>query len=43
MAAPATLGLQREFSGGYTLPFLLAAAVQLLASTIVVMDRQRAD
>ncbi|HET7881707.1 MAG TPA: MFS transporter [Acetobacteraceae bacterium] len=40
--APATLGLLREFSGGYTLPFLIAAAIQLLASTIVVMDRQRA-
>jgi MFS family permease len=37
--APAVLGLLRELSGGYALPFLLAAVVQLLASAVVLLGR----
>ncbi|HTI83152.1 MAG TPA: MFS transporter [Acetobacteraceae bacterium] len=38
--APALFGLLREASGSYTVPFLLAAAVQLLAGAIVLFGRE---
>jgi hypothetical protein len=38
--APAVLGLLRESSGAYALPFLVAAALQLLAGAIVVLTRK---
>jgi MFS family permease len=37
--APAFLGVLREVSGDYALPFLIAAGLQLLASLIVVLGR----
>jgi cyanate permease len=37
--APAILGVLRELSGSYALPFLIAARLQLLASMIVVLGR----
>ena len=37
--APAILGVLRELSGGYAVPFLIAAGLQLLASMIVVLGR----
>jgi hypothetical protein len=40
--APAVLGLLRESSGAYMLPFLVAAGVQLLASAIVVLAHKTA-
>jgi MFS family permease len=40
--APAALGLLRELSGSYALPFLTAAGIQLLAGVIVVTGRGRA-
>jgi hypothetical protein len=40
--APASLGLLREFSGSYALPFLTAAGIQVLAGIIVVLGRGRA-
>ena len=40
--APAILGVLRELSGGYALPFLIAAGLQVLASMIVVLGRRLA-
>ena len=40
--ASAALGLLRELSGSYALPFLTAAGIQLLAGVIVVTGRGRA-
>ena len=40
--APGVLGSLRELSGGYALPFLVAAGVQVLAGIIVVLGRGRA-
>ena len=40
--APAALGVLRELSGSYALPFLTAAGIQLLAGVIVVLGRGRA-
>jgi MFS family permease len=40
--APAILGVLRELSGSYALPFLIAAGLQLLASMIVVLGRSSA-
>jgi MFS family permease len=37
--APAVLGVLREISGNYLLPFLVAAAVQVVASAIIIMGR----
>jgi MFS family permease len=37
--APALFGWLREVTGSYTLPFLVAAAVQLLAGVIVLLGR----
>ncbi len=37
--APVFLGVLREVSGDYALPFLIAAGLQLLASLIVVLGR----
>jgi len=37
--APAILGVLREISGSYALPFLIAAGLQFLASMIVVLGR----
>ena len=37
--APAILGVLRELSGSYALPFLIAAGLQFLASMIVVLGR----
>jgi MFS family permease len=39
--APAILGVLREISGTYTIPFLLAACVQVLAGAIIVLGRDR--
>lgn len=40
--APVSLGVLRELSGSYALPFLTAAGIQLLAGVIVVLGRGRA-
>jgi predicted MFS family arabinose efflux permease len=37
--APAIFGILREISGAYTIPFMVAAAVQLIAGSIVVLGR----
>jgi MFS family permease len=37
--APALLGVLREVSGSYLLPFLVAAAVQLVAACVVILGR----
>jgi hypothetical protein len=37
--APAVFGILREVSGAYTLPFLLAAAVQVIAGAVIVLRR----
>jgi Major Facilitator Superfamily len=39
--APAILGVLREISGAYTIPFLLAAFVQVIAGAIIVLGRDR--
>jgi Major Facilitator Superfamily len=40
--APVSLGVLRELSGSYALPFLTAAGIQLLAGVIVVLGRGQA-
>jgi MFS family permease len=37
--APAIFGVLREVSGAYTMPFMLAAVVQIIAGVIIVMGR----
>ena len=37
--APAVFGVLREMSGAYTLPFLLAAVVEVIASAVIVLGR----
>lgn len=37
--APAVLGIFREVSGGYLVPFLTAAAVQIVAASVVLIGR----
>jgi cyanate permease len=37
--APAIFGVLREASGAYTMPFLLAAVVQVIAGTVIVLGR----
>jgi MFS family permease len=39
--APAVLGLLREASGSYALPFLLAVIIQVFAAAIVILGRPR--
>ena len=39
--ASAILGVLREVSGSYTLPFLAAAAVQVVTGVIVLSGRSR--
>ena len=40
--APAILGILREVSGGYLVPFLAAAVVQIVAACVVLIGRGRA-
>jgi Major Facilitator Superfamily len=37
--APAILGILREVSGGYLVPFLTAAVVQIVAASVIVIGR----
>jgi predicted MFS family arabinose efflux permease len=37
--APAVFGVLREVSGAYTMPFLLAAVVQVIAGAVIVLGR----
>jgi MFS family permease len=37
--APAILGVVREVSGAYTVPFLIAAVVQIIAGAVIVLGR----
>jgi cyanate permease len=37
--APAVLGVLREVSGSYLIPFLVAAGVQLVAACVVIVGR----
>jgi hypothetical protein len=39
--APAILGVLREISGAYAIPFLFAAFVQVIAGAIIVLGRDR--
>jgi cyanate permease len=41
--APAVLGVLREVSGAYLVPFLVAAAVQLVAACAVILGRSIAS
>jgi MFS family permease len=38
--APAVFGVLREVSGAYTMPFLLAAVVQVIAGAVIMLGRQ---
>jgi len=37
--APAVFGVLRELTGAYTMPFLLAAVVQVIAGAIIILGR----
>lgn len=38
--APAAFGILRGISGAYTVPFLIAAVIQVIAGAIIVLGRQ---
>jgi hypothetical protein len=38
-SAPAIFGVLREVSGAYTVPFLVAAVVQVIAGAVIVAGR----
>jgi cyanate permease len=41
--APAIFGLLREVSDGYAVPFMVAAAIQIIAGIVVILGRPRSS
>ena len=41
--APTIIGVLSEVSGDYAVPFLMAAAIQIIAGAVIVAGRQRSS